>query len=113
MGLINEGSKGKMVSPDVAMKKLSESRFKNAIDDIKITKPIKRADLDELLNDPYGIKNIYLRFKQFESKYGADSKKLNEEFGKYIKKMRLASLNNKTVSKVDNSKIACPAKNSR
>ena len=106
MGLINEGSKGKMVSPDVAMKKLSESRFKNAIDDIKITKPIKRADFDELLNDPYGIKNIYLRFKQFESKYGADSKKLNEEFGKYIKKMRLASLNNKTVSKVDNSKIA-------
>ena len=106
MGLINEGSKGKMVSPDVAMKKLNESRFKNTINGIKITKPIKRAELDDLLNDPYGIKNIYLRFKQFESKYGADSDKLNEEFGKYIKKMRLASLNNKTVSKVDNSKIA-------
>ena len=106
MGLINEGSKGKMVSPDVAMKKLNESKFKNTINGIKITKPIKRAELDDLLNDPCGIKNIYLRFKQFESKYGADSDKLNEEFGKYIKKMRLASLNNKTVSKVDNSKIA-------
>lgn len=59
--------------------------------------------------DDRGMKNLYLRFKEFERKYGSDPQKLEKEFGKYVNEMRLASLNNATVSKVDNSKIAVMA----
>lgn len=59
--------------------------------------------------DDSSIKNLYLRFKEFEGKYGSDPVKLEKEFGRYVNEMRLASLNNATVSKVDNSKIAVMA----
>ena len=67
---------------------------------------IKKSAFDKFLSDPTGSKNILLRYRQYEAKYGANPSKLEEEFIKYVEKMRLASLNNKTVSKVDNSKIA-------
>lgn len=60
----------------------------------------------ELTKDIYGIKNLYKRFLEFEAKYGDDEKKLSEEFGKYIRKMQLASNNEVTSSKGNNSKIA-------
>lgn len=58
------------------------------------------------LDDPHSIKNIYLKYKEFENKFGSDPEKLNSEFGDYIYKMRLASNNKVTSSKNDNSKIA-------
>ena len=60
----------------------------------------------ELTKDIYGIKNLYKRFLEFEAKYGGDEKKLSEEFGKYVRKMQLASNNEITSSKGNNSKIA-------
>lgn len=60
----------------------------------------------ELTKDIHGIKNLYKRFLEFEAKYGDDEKKLSEEFGKYIRKMQLASNNSVTSSKGNNSKIA-------
>ena len=60
----------------------------------------------ELIEDIYGIKNLYKRFLEFDAKYGGDEKKLSEEFGKYIRKMQLASNNEVTSSKGNNSKIA-------
>ncbi|MCX4274937.1 MAG: hypothetical protein OSJ27_04035 [Candidatus Gastranaerophilales bacterium] len=60
----------------------------------------------ELTEDIYGIKNLYKRFLEFDAKYGDDEKKLSEEFGKYIRKMQLASNNEVTSSKGNNSKIA-------
>ncbi len=39
-------------------------------------------------------------------KYGDDEAKLSEEFGKYVRKMQLASNNSVTSSKGNNSKIA-------
>ncbi len=105
-GLIKNGEKTDLLSPQEAIKRIKKMKSVNFVEDIKITKPIKSSELKELLSDPYGIKNLYLRYKQYKSKYGANPEKLNEEFGKYVNKMRLASLNNKTVSKVDNSKIA-------
>ncbi len=59
----------------------------------------------EKLNDKYNIKNIYIRYKKFEEKFGKDPQRLEEEFGKYIEKLRAASLNNKTSSKIKNSQI--------
>ncbi len=66
-------------------------------------KPPKKP---ELIEDIYGIKNLYKRFLEFDAKYGGDEKKLSEEFGKYIRKMQLASNNEVTSSKGNNSKIA-------
>ncbi len=60
----------------------------------------------ELTQDIYGIKNLYKRFLEFEAKYGDDEAKLSEEFGKYVRKMQLASNNSVTSSKGNNSKIA-------
>lgn len=56
--------------------------------------------------DTYNIKNLYKRFLEYEAKYGNDEAKLTEEFGKYVRKMRLMSNNEVTSSKGDNSKIA-------
>lgn len=60
----------------------------------------------ELTKDIHGIKNLYKRFLEFEAKYGDDEAKLSEEFGKYVRKMQLASNNSVTSSKGNNSKIA-------
>ena len=105
-GIIDNNANCEMVSPENAMKELREVLIPSFVEKIKITEPIKRSELNKIMDDPYNIRNLFLRFKQFENKYGANSDKLTQEFADYIKKMRLASLNNKTVSKVDNSKIA-------
>ncbi len=60
----------------------------------------------ERLHDQHGIKNIFFRYKDYQDKFGHDSERLEEEFGKYIQKQRAASLNNQTSSKVKNSEIA-------
>lgn len=72
----------------------------------------KRKTIDKLnergskkLGDA-GIKNLYNRYKLYEQKFGSDPQKLEEEFGKYIQRLRAASLNNQTSSKIDNSQIA-------
>ena len=61
---------------------------------------------DSLIKDNYNFKNVYLKYKEFEAKFGADSDKFKEEFGKYLHEMRVASLNKKTSSKVDNTTVA-------
>ncbi len=106
LGLIDNGGKSKIFSKEDAIRYIKEAGFENILDNIKITDRMKKADLDKILEDPYNIKNVFLRYKQFKERYGANTDKLNEEFTKYIKQMRLVSLNNRTVSKVDNSKIA-------
>lgn len=105
-GLIRDAKKTTIFTPEALAKELDKMGINKKFCVADLTKPMSKADFEKLILDPYEIKNIYLRFKQFESKYGNDSQKLKEEFSKYLKKMRLASLNNKTVSKVDNSKIA-------
>lgn len=94
----------KMVKDIVGYPYALAKKFASAFGLIKHAEPDKR-----ILKDPYDIKNLYLRFKDFEGKYKGDPQKLNEEFGKYVNKMRLASLNNVTISKVNNSKIAVMA----
>lgn len=69
----------------------------------KITE--ERKSGSEKLKDTYNIKNIYIKYKKFEEKFGKDPQRLEEEFGKYIEKLRAASLNNKTSSKIKNSQI--------
>lgn len=59
----------------------------------------------ERLKDASGIKNIYFKYKDLEKKFGSDSEHLEEEFGKYVQKLRAASLNNQTASKLKNSEI--------
>ena len=105
-GIINNADASKLVSPEDANKQLKEILIPSYVEKIKITAPIRQSELDKIKADPYNIRNLFLRFKQFEKKYGANPDKMNKEFCEYLKKMRLASLNNKTVSKVDNSKIA-------
>lgn len=65
----------------------------------------ERKSGSEKLNDVYNIKNLYIKYKKFEEKFGKDPKRLEEEFRKYIEKLRAASLNNKTSSKIKNSQI--------
>lgn len=65
----------------------------------------ERKSGSEKLNDVYNIKNLYIKYKKFEEKFGKDPQRLEEEFGKYIEKLRAASLNNKTSSKIKNSQI--------
>ncbi len=71
----------------------------------RFTPKKKRTGSEKLLDDFY-FKNIYIRYKKFEEKFGSDPQRLEEEFGKYIQKARAASMNNKTSSKIDNSQIA-------
>lgn len=78
------------------------SKFEEAIKNAGKKKIEKPKDLEDI----YDIKNLYIRFCEFDSKYGDDPKKLSEEFGKYVKQMRLRSNNEVTKSKGDNSKIA-------
>ncbi len=59
----------------------------------------------ERLEDIFGIKNIYFRYKDLEEKFATDPQRLEEEFGKYVQKLRAASLNNQTASKLKNSEI--------
>lgn len=59
-----------------------------------------------LIKDNYNFKNVYLKYKEFETKFGADPDKMRDEFGKYLHEMRIASLNKKTSSKVDNTTVA-------
>ncbi len=66
----------------------------------------KKQTGSERLLDDYNFKNIYIRYKKFEEKFGNNPQKLEEEFGKYIEKARAASMNNRTSSKIDNSQIA-------
>lgn len=94
----------KMVKDIVGYPYTLAKKFASAFGLIKHGEPNKRS-----LEDVHNMKNLYLRFKDFESKYKGDPQKLNEEFGKYVNKMRLASLNNVTISKVNNSKIAVMA----
>ncbi len=61
------------------------------------------------LPDKYDIMNLYKRFMEFDKKYGDDERVLCEEFGKYLKKMRLLSNNDVTSSSCNNSKIAVVA----
>lgn len=105
-GIIKDTKKTTILTPEVIVKELERMGIDKGLCAVNLTKPMSKADFEKLILDPYEMKNVYLRFKQFESKYGNDTDKLREEFSKYLKKMRLASLNNKTVSKVDNSKIA-------
>lgn len=70
-----------------------------------LTRKKKQTGSEKLL-DNYNFKNIYIRYKKFEEKFGKDPQKLEEEFGKYIEKARAASMNNRTSSKIDNSQIA-------
>lgn len=56
--------------------------------------------------DKYNIISIYKRFIEFEKISGGNDDKLRELFSDYVKRMRLASNNNITASKSDNSKIA-------
>ncbi len=65
----------------------------------------ERKSGSEKLKDTYNIKNLYIKYKKFEEKFGKDPQRLEEEFGKYIEKLRVASLNNKTSSKIKNSQI--------
>lgn len=65
----------------------------------------ERKSGSEKLNDVYNIKNLYIKYKKYEEKFGKDPQRLEEEFGKYIEKLRAASLNNKTSSKIKNSQI--------
>ncbi len=62
--------------------------------------------VEPLIKDNFKFKNVYLRYKEFEAKFGSDPDKLQEEFGKYLHDMRIASLNRKTSSKVDNTTVA-------
>lgn len=87
-------------------KELKRAKYANPEEIAKGIGKINKGDLKDVLDDAYGIRNIYLRYKNFESKCGNDTSKLGNEFKNYVKKMRLVSLNNKTVSKLDNSKIA-------
>lgn len=59
-----------------------------------------------LVKDNYNFKNVYLKYKEFDKKFGSDPAKMQEEFGKYLHEMRIASLNRKTSSKVDNTAAA-------
>lgn len=79
----------------------------------KIAKKMARAanvikndpvNLNKKLNDN-GIANVYMRYKDLEKKFPNETE-LKQEFANYVKELRLASLNNKTVSKVNNSQIA-------
>ena len=56
--------------------------------------------------DMYNIKNLFLRFRDFEKKFGSDPDRLEKEFGEYVRKMRLVSTDNKKSSKIDNSSLA-------
>ena len=81
-----------------------EGSFKAQIVDFLKRKKVSTEIKPE--KDYFEIKNIYIQYKKFQEKFGNDPKKLEEEFGKFIQDARLDTLNNKTVSKVDNSKIA-------
>ncbi len=83
------------------------SAAQEALDRIneRIASKKKQTGSEKLLDNFY-FKNIYIRYKKFEEKFGSDPQRLEEEFGKYIQKARAASMNNKTSSKIDNSQIA-------
>lgn len=83
------------------------ARIETNLEELKeeAARKIKRTG-SQRLHDRYNIKNIYLRYKKYEEKFGSDPQRLEEEFGKYIQKLRTASMNNQTSSKIDNSQIA-------
>ena len=83
------------------------SKLEKAIKNSQMkAKGIELPKKRELLQDNYDIRNLYERFLDYERKFGDDPKKLSEEFGKYVKGMRVMSNNNITSSSTDNSKIA-------
>ena len=66
----------------------------------------KTLEGNAFIKDNYNFKNVFLKYKEFEKKFGSDPDKLQKEFGKYLHEMRVASLNKKTSSKVDNTTVA-------
>ncbi len=76
------------------------TKLEHAITGKEPRKPDKKTE------DMYNIISIYKRFLEFEQLSKGDDEKLKELFGNYAKRMRLASNNNITAGKGDNSKIA-------
>ena len=80
-------------------------RVNNVLHDIQILEPMARSntydftkqDIEEMFNAmEETLKEAKEEFyKKFEEKFGKDPQRLEEEFGKYIEKLRVASLNNK------------------
>ncbi len=96
-----EMSSGTVIQKDITKVRDELNILKRNAEKLKRDKKIG----SEKLADRYNIKNIYIRYKKFEDKFGSDPQKLEEEFAKYLQKLRVASLNNKTSSKVKNSQI--------
>ncbi len=83
------------------------TKLENAIRNSGLkAKGIEPPSKPELLKDPENIKNLYKRFLDFKKKFPDNPAKLRQEFGKYIKEMRILSNNSVTSSSTDNSKIA-------
>jgi len=68
----------------------------------KLADTKKKIDI-KAPDDIYNFKNIFVKFKEFEAKH-SNPEKLTEEFGNYVKQMRIVSNSNAT-AKIDPAAI--------
>ncbi|GBF23006.1 hypothetical protein tpqmel_0410 [Candidatus Gastranaerophilus sp. (ex Termes propinquus)] len=70
---------------------------------------LRKTGQVKLTDDSYGVKNIFLRFQEFEKKHAKDPDGLVKAFGKCLQEAREASVNSVSVSKVSNGRLSAIA----
>ncbi len=70
---------------------------------------IQKADKPKDLTDPYKIRNILTRYREYENRFGHDRELFVNKFRQYVQKTHESSLNTISSSKIENEKITVAA----
>ena len=70
---------------------------------------VEKIDKPKDITDPYKMRNILTRYREFQNLYGNDREVFIENFKKYVQKTHENSLNTISSSKIENEKITVAA----
>lgn len=70
---------------------------------------VEKIDKPKELSDPYKIRNILTRYREYKNLYGHNRELFVNNFRKYVQKTHESSLNTITASKIENEKITVAA----